>query len=91
MRKQRREKNEKTEVVPGTKKWRKQRKAGKVQPVIDGGDVQLGPERPGRCQQSPLRKKIQVCLRDLCCTRQHTFTAVVPLDLNIVNSTQKCT
>ena len=38
------------------KKVRKQRKAGKVQRVIDGGDVQVGTcERPGRCQ--PLRKK----------------------------------
>ena len=57
MRQQRNEKNEKTEVVP--KKWRKQRKAGKIQQVIDGGGVQLGTcERPGRCQPSPLRKKI---------------------------------
>ena len=34
MRKQRNKQNEKTEVVP--KKWRKQRKAGKVQQVVDG-------------------------------------------------------
>ena len=55
--KQRNEKNEKTKVAQ--KKWRKQRKAGKVQQAIDGGGVQLGTsERPGRCQPSPLRKKI---------------------------------
>ena len=56
MRQQRNEKNEKTEVVP--KKWRKQRKAGKIQRVMDGGGVQVGTsERPGRCQPNPLRKK----------------------------------
>ena len=56
MRKQRNEKNEKTAVVQ--KKWRKQRKAGKVQQVIDGGGFQVGTsERPGKCQPSPLRKK----------------------------------
>ena len=61
MRKQRSEKNEKTEVAQ--KNCRKQRKAGTVQQVIDGGGVQLGTsERPGRCQPSPLRKKIEVCL-----------------------------
>ena len=43
MREQTNEKNEKTEVVP--KKWRKQRKAGKIQQVIDGGGVQLGTSR----------------------------------------------
>ena len=49
-------KNEKTEVQ---KKCRKQREAGKVQQVIEGGGVQVGTcERPGRCQLSPLRKKI---------------------------------
>ena len=58
-RKQRNEKNEKKEVVQ--KKGRKQTKPGKVQQVMDGGGVQLGTsERPGRCQPSPLRKKIQV-------------------------------
>ena len=47
--------NENTNVQ---KKCRKQRKAGKVQQVIDGGGVQVGTcERPGRCQPSPLRKK----------------------------------
>ena len=57
MRKQRNVKNEKTEVVQ--KKWREQRKAGKVQQVIEGGGVQVGTcERPGRCQPRPLRKKI---------------------------------
>ena len=49
--------NENTAVQ---KKYRKQRKAGKVQRVIDGGGVQGG--RPGRCQPTPLRKKIKVCL-----------------------------
>ena len=53
--------NEKTELVQ--KKWRKQRKAGKVQQALDGGGVQLGTsERPGRCQPSPLRKNIQVSM-----------------------------
>ena len=48
--------NENTEV---RKKCRKQRKAGKVQQVIDGGGVQVGAcERPGRCQPSPLRRRI---------------------------------
>ena len=57
MRKQRNVKNEKTEVVQ--KKWREQRKAGKVQQVIEGGGVQVGTcERPGRCQPSSLRNKI---------------------------------
>ena len=57
IRKQINEKNEKTEVVQ--KMWRKQRKAGKVQQVIDGGGVQVGiSERTGRCQPSTLRKKI---------------------------------
>ena len=57
MRKHRNEKNERTEVVQ--KKWRKQRKAGNVQQVLDGGGVQLGiSERPGKCQPSPLRKNI---------------------------------
>ena len=38
-------------------KWGKQRKAGKVQQVIDRGGVQLGTsERPARCQPSPLGK-----------------------------------
>ena len=56
MMKQRNETNEKTQVVQ--KKGRKQRKAGTVQQVIDGGGVQLGTfERPGRCQPNPLRKK----------------------------------
>ena len=42
---------------------RKQRKAGTVPQVIDGGGVQLGTsEGPGRCQPCPLRKNIQVCL-----------------------------
>ena len=40
MREQRNEKNEKTEAVQ--KKWREQRKAGKVQQLLDGGGVQLG-------------------------------------------------
>ena len=58
MREQRSEEIYKTEIV-AQKKWRKQRKAGKVQQVIDGGGVQLGTsERPGRCQPTPLRKKI---------------------------------
>ena len=57
MKEQRNKKNEKTEVVK--KKWRKQRKAGMVQHVIDGGGVQLvTSERPGRCHASPLGKKI---------------------------------
>ena len=56
MRNQRNEKNEKTGVVQ--KKWREQRKAGKVQQVIEGGGVQVGIcERPASCQPSPLRKK----------------------------------
>ena len=47
IREERNEKNEKTELVQKT--WRKQRKAGKVQQVIDGGGVQVGIyERPGR-------------------------------------------
>ena len=55
---QKKRKNEKTEVVQ--KKWRKQRKAGKIQQVIDGGGVQLGTrERPRRCQPSALRKRIE--------------------------------
>ena len=59
MTKQSNEKNEKTKVVQ--KKWRKQRKAGKVEQVIEGDGVQVGTcERPGRCQPSTLRKKIQV-------------------------------
>ena len=50
-----RRENENTEVQ---KKCRKQRKAGKVRQVIDGGGVQVGTsERPGRCQPSPLWKK----------------------------------
>ena len=52
-----RRENENTEVQ---KKCRKQRKAGKVQRVIDSGGVQVGAcERPGRCQPTPLtlRKK----------------------------------
>ena len=49
---------EKTRTRVVQKKCRKQRKAGKVQQVIDGGGVQVGAcERPGRCQPSPLRKK----------------------------------
>ena len=57
MKEQRNKKNEKTEVVK--KKWRKQRKAEKVQQVMDGAGVQVGTcERPGRCQPSPLRKKM---------------------------------
>ena len=45
MRNQRNEKNEKTGVVQ--KKWREQRKAGKVQQVVEGGGVQVGIcERP---------------------------------------------
>ena len=57
MTKQRNEKTDKTEVVQ--KKWRKQRKAGKVQQGIEGGGVQVGTcERPGKCQPSPLRKNI---------------------------------
>ena len=48
--------NENTEVQ---KRCRKQRKAGKVQQVINGGGIQVGAcERPERCQPSPLRKKI---------------------------------
>ena len=52
----------------------KQRKAGKVQQVIDGGGFQVGTsERPGRCQPSPLRKKdlsmsymyLVSCIRDV--------------------------
>ena len=40
------------------KQCRKQRKAGKVQQVLDGGGAQVGTsERPGRCQPSPLKKK----------------------------------
>ena len=51
-----RRENENTGVQ---KKCRKPRKAGKVQQVIDGGGAQVGTcERPGRCQPSPLRKKI---------------------------------
>ena len=51
-----RRENENTGVQ---KKCRKQRKAGKVQQVIDGGGAQVGTcERPGRCKPSPLRKKI---------------------------------
>ena len=61
MRKQRNEKNDKTEVVQ--KKWRKQTKAETVQQVIDGSGVQLGTsERPGGCHPSPLRNKIQVSM-----------------------------
>ena len=56
MTKQRNEKTDKTEVVQ--KKWRKQRKAGKVQQVIEGGGVHVEIcERPGRCQPSTLRIK----------------------------------
>ena len=52
--------NENTEVQ---KKCRKQRKAGKVQQVIDGGGIQVGTcERPGRCQPSPLRKRCKSIL-----------------------------
>ena len=59
MRKQRNEKNEKTDILH--KKWRKQKKAGTVSQVIDGGGAQVGTsERPGMCQPSPLRKNIQV-------------------------------
>ena len=55
MRKQRNEKNEKTDILH--KKWRKQKKAGTVSQVIDGGGAQVGTsERPGMCQPSPLRK-----------------------------------
>ena len=44
----------------------KAKKAGKIQQVVDGGGVQLGTfERPGRCQPSPLRKKIEVCLYNI--------------------------
>ena len=50
-----------------TKKCRKQRKAGKVQQVINGGGVQVGTcERPGRCQPSPVRKKMQVNKSMVC-------------------------
>ena len=72
--------NENTNVQ---KKCRKQRKAGKVQQVIDGGGVQLGTsERPGRCQPSPLRKKIEVCLcglqsLDSFCTYVNTLIVFV--------------
>ena len=62
---EKKQKNEKTEVQ---KKWRNQRNTGKVQQVIDGGSVQVGAcERPGRCQPSRLRKKIEVslCIRRL--------------------------
>ena len=63
MRNERNGKKEKTDAVQ--KKWRKPIKAGKVQQVIEGGGVQVGAcERPGRCQPSPLRKKIQVCLSE---------------------------
>ena len=35
-----------------------EKKAGKVQQVIEGGGVQVGTcERPGKCQPGPIRKK----------------------------------
>ena len=72
MRKQKRKKNEKTKVVQ--KKWRNQRKAGKVQRVVEGGGVEVGTsERPGRCQPSPLRKKNNVCLYPLPRGQRHRF------------------
>ena len=47
MRKQRNEKNEKTDILH--KKWRKQKKAGTVPQVTDGGGAQVGTsEGPGR-------------------------------------------
>ena len=56
-------KQKKKENGSGTKKVEKERKAGKVQQVVEGGSVQVGTsEKPRRCQPSPLRKKIQVCL-----------------------------
>ena len=59
----RKKRNEKMRKRKYRKKCRKQRKAGKVQQVIEGGGVQVGScERPGRCQPSPLRKKIKVSL-----------------------------
>ena len=68
MRKQKKRKNEKTEVVQ--EKWRKKMKSWKllkVQQVIDGGGVQLGTsEGPRRCQPSPLRKKIKVMSIYVC-------------------------
>ena len=49
--------NDNTEELQ--EKCRKQRKTGTVPQVIDGGGAQAGTsERPGRCQPSPLRKKI---------------------------------
>ena len=52
---QRKRTRKRKKSVPG----KKQRKAGNVQQVIDGGGVQVGTsERPRRCQTGPLRKKI---------------------------------
>ena len=55
MRKQRNEKNEKTEVV--RKEWRKQIKTGKFQQVIDGGGVQLGTCEAREVPIEPAQKK----------------------------------
>ena len=57
----RRRESQNTEELRVQKKCRKQRKAGTVPQVIDGGGAQAGTsERPGRCQPSPLRKKKSV-------------------------------
>ena len=54
-------KEEIDEMEEQIKCGRKQRKAEMVPQVIDGGGVEVGPpEMRGRCQPSPLRKKIKV-------------------------------
>ena len=59
MNKYARREDENTQVQKKCTWGRKQRKAGKVQQVIDGGGVQVGAcERPGRCQPNPLRINI---------------------------------
>ena len=64
------------ENIEEQKKCRKQRKAGKVQQVIDGGGVQVGTcERPGRYQPSPLRKNIEACL---CQVYNTSYSSIIP-------------